>query len=507
MGTFVCQISESDWLVSREIGVYGNREGSERNGEIVYFADMKRRTGEQIIQSIVEDLVGMRKGDTVFFHVLETAEGESSIHGIYSVREEPFYNDDVKLWKSSPYLTYPYRFCFEPHADHIELCKYDASILVSEFYKSVENRKICSVLTLEREVRGAAHAVKKISSDDSEEILKLLYRDFNSRCFTGSIEFRPLQARGPSLRNHIRRIGQIEFAIKALVAYELGQRESDLVKCIPACRSAQYDFLIESFVGQTARKPTDILCISSGGLEKAVTVVEAKTDLVQMDDLIQSLKYQELFKLRNMDKGSLTYRMSICLLGQRFHQELVNYTSIRNMVVRWEEVILMKYTPTEDGKNATFTCQRLGGRVLPAVSKVYPEINIRHLLSQISSSPNGLYRVLGKKIPPRTDLQLKYSKENIHILQKCYSCNGQKLILGHVLICEIHRTCVLEDLSRFMSNIYEEAGRFQGNLMAIDPIIVAENFDDSARFFIDHYDRYETRAGRRTISAYMLSEN
>jgi hypothetical protein len=507
MGAFICQISESDWLISREIGVYGNREGSERSGEIVYFADMKKGIGEQIIQSIIEDLLGMRKGDTVFFHVIGAAEGESSIHGIYSVREEPFYNDDVKLWRSSPYLTYPYRFCFEPHAEHIELCKYDASILVSEFYKSVENRNICSVLTLEREVRGSAHAVKKISSDDTEEILKLLYRDFNSRCFKDSIDFKPVSMKGPSLRNHIRGVGKIEFAIKALVAYELGQRESNLVKWIPACRNSEYDFLIESFVGQTARKPTDILCISSGGLEKAVTVVEAKTDLVQMDDLIQSLKYQELFKLRNIDKGSLTYKMSICLLGQRFHQELINYTPIRNMVLPWEEIILLKYNPTQDGKNATFTPEKLTKGVLPIMPKIYPEINIHHLLSQISSSPNGLYPILGKKSPPKTNIELKCSKENIHILRKYYNCNGQGLLLGHILICEIHKTCVLEDLGKFISNIYEEANKFQGNLMAIDPIIVAENYDDSVKFFIDQYNTYETRAGREAISAYMLSKN
>jgi len=507
MGTFICQISETDWLISRKIGVYGNREGSVRNGEIVYFADMRKGTGEQIIQSIIEDLIGMRKGDTVFFHVLETAEGESSVHGIYSVREEPFYNDDVKIWQSNPYLIYPYRFCFKPHAEHIELCKYDASILVSEFYKLVENRNIRSVLTLEREVRGAAHAVKKISNDDSEEIIKLLYRDFTSRSSKYSVDFKPLQVEGPSLRSHIRRIGEIEFSIKALVAYELGQKDPNLIKCIPACRNVDYDFLIESFVGQTARKPTDILCINSGGLEKAVTVVEAKTDLVQMDDLIQSLKYQELFKLRNIDKGSLTYKMSICLLGQRFHQKLVNYTSIRNMVLPWEEIVLLKYTPTQNGKNAAFACQGLARPVLPAMPEIYPEINIHHMLSQISSNPNGLYPMLGKKILPGTGMELKYSKENIHILQKYYNCNGQKLLLGRILIYEIHRTCFLEDLSRFISNIYEEASKFQGNFMAINPIIVAEDYDNSVKFFIGQYNTYEIRAGRQTISVYTLSKN
>ena len=507
MGTFICQISETDWLISREIGVYGNREGSERNGQIIYFAGMKKGRGEQIIQSIVEDLIGMRKGDVVFFHVLDTTEGESSIHGIYSVREEPFYNNDVKIWESNPYLIYPYRFCFEPHTEHIELCKYDASILVSEFYKLVENRHVRSILTLEREVRGAAHAVKKISNNDSEEILKLLYRDFTSRSLKYSINFEPLQVEGSSLRNHICRIGEIEFSIKALVAYGLGQKDYDLIKYIPACRNAEYDFLIESFVGQTARKPTDILCISSGDLEKVVTVVEAKTALVQMDDLIQSLKYQELFKLRNIDKGSLSYKMSICLLGQRFHQKLVNYTLIRNMVLPWEEVVLLKYVPIQNGKNATFTCERLVRCALPAMPQIYPEMNVEHLLSQISSSPNVLYSILGEKILPGTHIELKYSKENIHILQKCYRYNGQKLLLGHILIYEIRKTCFIEELSGFMRKIYEEASKFQGNFMAINPIIVAENYEDSVKFFINQYNAYETRAGRQTISAYTLSKN
>lgn len=506
MGAFICQISETDWLVSRKIGVYGNREGSvNRDGEVVYFADMKKGKGDQIIQSIIEDLVGMRKGDIVFFHVIKTAKGESSVHGIYRVREEPFYNDDVKLWKSSDFLVYPYRFCFEPHPEHVELRKYDASILVSEFYKSIETRDISSILTLEREVQGKAHAVKKISSNDAEEILKLLYRDFHSSRLEDPIDFEPLQVQGTSLRNHICRIGEIEFAIKALVAYELGQRGPNLVQYIPACRNIEYDFLIESFVGPTARKPTDILCISSGDLEKTVTVLEAKTGLVQMDDLIQSLKYQELFKLRNIDKGSLTYKTSICLLGQRFHQELINYTSIRNIVLPWEEIILLKYTPSQNGKSATFAPQMLARPALLAMPEIYPGINIHYLLLQISSSPNSLYSILGKKSLPRTDIELKYSKENIHIFKKYYRCNGQKFLLGHILIDEIHGTCVLEDLSRFINNVYEEANKFQGNFMAVDPIIVAENYDDSVKFFIEKYNRYETRAGRKTISAYMLS--
>ncbi|MEM3551240.1 MAG: hypothetical protein QXV01_09155, partial [Candidatus Bathyarchaeia archaeon] len=251
MGAFICQVSEVDWLVSREIGVYGNREGSETDKGIVYFINTKK--GDQIIQSIIEDLIGMRKGDTVFFHVIK-GEEESSIHGVYRVREEPFYNAKLTIWKSSPYLVYPYRFCFEPHPDHIELCRYDANIPVSEFYRSVEYRNIISVLTLEREVRGAAHAVKKILHEDAEEIIKLLYRDFPIHGLQKPVTFKPMQMNMEPLRDHIKRVGEIEFAIKALAAYKLGRRDKDLIDYIPACKNGDYDFVIETFVGQTMRK-------------------------------------------------------------------------------------------------------------------------------------------------------------------------------------------------------------------------------------------------------------
>lgn len=503
MGAFICQISETDWLVSRKIGVYGNREGSERNGKVTYFAKKKR--GEVTIQSIIEDLVGMRKGDSVFFHVIGKARGESSIHGVYRVRQEPFYNDALKLWESSSYFVYPYRFCFEPHPQHIELCKYDANTLVSEFYKSVESRNIRSVLTLEREVRGAAHAVKKISSHDAEEILKLLYRDFHCSRLEDPIDFEPLELEGPSLRNHIRRIGEIEFAIKALVAYELGRRDPDFVKYIPACRNAEYDFLIESFVGQTARKPTDIVCISSRDPEKAVTVLEAKTDLVQMDDFVQSLKYQELFKLRNVDKGSLAYETSICLLGQRFHQELLNYVSIRNNVLPWEEVVLLKYTPTQSGHSATFASESLAKPFLPQKSKAYPRIDIQHLRSRMHSATTGLCSMLGMTLLPGMDLELQSAKEDVHILARHYRRSGQEFLLGHVLIYQVDGTCGLDDLTTFVKHVHGEAEKLQGSLMAVEPIIVAKKYDTAVTLFIEKHNQYETRAGRRAISTYVSS--
>jgi len=503
MGAFICQLSETDWLVSREIGVYGNREGSDRTGKIVYFT--KTPKGDEIIQSIIEDLIGMRKGDTVLFHVIDTSERESTIHGVYRVREEPFYDNTEKIWESSPHFIYPYRFCFEPHPDHMELCKYDASILVSEFYRSIENRDIRSVLTLEREVRGAAHAVKKITVEDAEVIAKLLYRDFHSRHIEEPVVFQPKQLRMSPLRTHIQRIGEIEFAIKALVTYQLGQKKPELTEFIPACRTGQYDFLIESFIGQTMRKPTDILCISSDS-EKAVTIVEAKTDQAAMNDLVQSIKYQELFKLRNIDKDSLTYQMSICLLAQRFHQELVHYAFVRNIFVPSEETILLKYTPSQNGKDATFAPQTLLKPVL-ILPRTYPEIRIADLHGEASSNPNKLYATLSKKTAPKTGIEFGFSDRNVITLAKFYLYHGKRIPLGLVLVYETPGKCDAEDFIKFMSCLRKEARNFRGDMMSIEPVIIARDYGALVDFFIEKYNKYEIHAGRLPISAYILSQN
>jgi len=504
MSVFVCQISEIDWLVSREIGVYGNREGSEKNGKPRFFKEMKK--GDEIIQSIIEDLIGMKKGDIVFFHVIKRREGESSVHGIYRVREEPFYNDSERLWSSSKNFVYPYRFCFEPHPEHQDLCKFDANISVGEFYKSIENREIRSIFTLEREVRGAGHAVKIISRDDAQQIIKLLYRDFHSRSNKDPINFKSKHISGPSLRNSIFRIGEIEFAIKALIAFKLGQKDKDLLKYLPACRNEDYDFLIESFIGQTARKPSDLLCVSSGTSQKVITILEAKTDYIKISDIIQPLKYQELFKLRNIDKSSLDYKTSICLLGKDFQKELINYVKIRNEVLYWEEIILLKYLPTEDGKNAAFSKELFHGVEIRTIQQSYRKINIDKFQSLISSDPNNLYVILERKISPKIKIGLEYSQADIHLLQKNYNYIGQNFPLGKILVREIQGKCTLSKLSDFMKLIYNEANKLEGNFMAVEPVILAEDYDASSKFFIEEYNTYETYAGRQPISALILSE-
>lgn len=493
---FICQISREDWKVSRSIGVYGNREGSERGGKIKYF-----KCGSPTVQSIIEDLVGMRKGDLVFFHVIGGKE-ESSIHGVYIVRKEPFYNNQKLDWKSKK-LVYPYRFCFEPHPDHKELCKYDANISVSQFYAAIETGIIHSILTLEREERGAAHAVKTITREDAKEIIKLLYKEFSTRRSKQPVNFNPLQITGPSLKNCIRRVGELEFSVKAVVAYKLGHEDHTFTKLIPACRNKKYDFLIQNYIGQTIRKPVDFVCIGYGNSEKSITIIEVKKDKATLDHLVQLLKYQEVFRIRNVGKEeSLNYKFSPCLLAKDFQSELKHYCSLRNMFIPWEKVILIKYNPINNGRDASFTEQTLPEPSLLSLA-IHPPPKIPKTdISQILSNPQKLYPFPGKERTPKTGIEVLPEKDVV-FLRKYYQANGLKSTIGYVLIYFVDGKCGVNEFKEFMKHLYRKAIDCKQKFMDIEPILIAEDYDKLVTSFIEEYNKYETRAMRQPISYYV----
>ena len=488
---FLCQISEEDWEISRCIGVYGNREGTERSGEIKYFEPTSNT-----VQSIIEDLVGMRKGDIVFFHVIREG-NESTIHGVYRVKEEPFYNNK-KIWKSKHFI-YPYRFCFEPHPEHMELCKHDASITVSQFYAAIETGIIRSILTLEREERGAAHAVKTLTREDAQEIIKLLYREFPRRRLEQRIEFKPLTLKGPHLKNYITRIGEIEFPIKAVIAYKLGQADPNFIQFIPACKSAEYDFLIQTFVGSTARKPVDLLCIGYQNSEKTMTIIEVKTDKAETKDLIQLLRYQEILRIRATKNDSAYHTFSACLVAQRFTTDLIDYCSIRNMMIPWEEIRLLKYIPLSSGADADFKLQ-VSSKPTYITSRTYPKTPTN--ISKIWSDPCNFYYTIMQETPKIATEILSQDKDRI-ILQKYCMHNSSRSPIGRVLIYKIPKKCTPKEFTEFMKCLYKEANNTKEKFMAIEPILISEDYDTITASFIEKYNTYETQTLRQPITAFI----
>lgn len=344
MGSFICAISERDWRISRAKGIYGNKTGNIRHGVYREFRPSTK-------YSIIRDLVGMRKGDKVFFHVLADA-GPSRVHGVYVVREAPFY-DSTRVW-NDPHEVFPYRFLFEPHPSYSYLCNQDANIEVVDFYELIEQRTIWSLATLENEMNIEARSVRKIEDGaETKAILRLLHRDYRHRRIDTGIGFSPLPL--PSafvpLRDCIEDIGRYENAIKGLLMYKIGQGDPSIVEVLGPVS----DYMNEVFIAQTTRKTIDILCIAShtAGSRKYI-ICEVKRDRCRSDSLSQLLYYMDLFKR----KALVDIRSDVivgCLVGKRFDPEAIDFSLKRNAHGMNGSILLIQYNPTEDHKDAHFT--------------------------------------------------------------------------------------------------------------------------------------------------------
>lgn len=346
MGSFICSISERDWEIARAKGIYGNKIGniSRRSGKYSEFSP-------SIKYSIIRDLVGMKVGDKVFFHVITPQGSPSRVHGIYMVREVPFY-DSTEIWKD-PFEIFPYRFLFEPHPDYSYLCINDANIDVIDFYELIEQRKIWSLATLENEMNIEARSVKKIE-DETEtcEILRLLHRDYRYRKVDTPFQFNPipLPLNAEPLREYIQDIGRFENSIKALLMYKVGQDDPSISNIIGSVS----DFMNEVFIAQTTRKSIDILCIRNiENNSRSYIICEVKTDRCQPDSLSQVLYYMDLFKRKNLVDINKDIIIG-CLIGKRFTSDVIEFSQRRNAHGINGSIILIEYIPTQDSKDARF---------------------------------------------------------------------------------------------------------------------------------------------------------
>lgn len=341
MGSFICSISERDWEISRTKGIYGNKAGNIRDGSYREFAAKTR-------YSIIRDLVGMKKGDKVFFHVL-TETGPSRVHGVYAVRITPFY-DTTRVW-SNPNEVFPYRFLFEPHPNYVYLCKEDANIEVVDFYELIEQRKIWSLATLENERNIEARRVRKIEGGaETIEILKLLHRDYRNRRIGTNINFSPVPSPSnpKALRECIQDIGRYENSIKALLMYKIGQNDPSITDILGPIS----DFMNEVFIAQTTRKSIDILCIQSQCADsRRYIICEVKKDRCSSDSLRQLLYYTDLFKRKELVDIHSDVIIA-CLVGQRFDSEVIDFSQRRNAHGINGSIFLIEYKPTENDKDA-----------------------------------------------------------------------------------------------------------------------------------------------------------
>ncbi len=330
MGAYICTLSEWDWETTRKKGIYGNR---------FYKEGTTRVLGDPQQLSIIRDLISMRRGDLLFFHI----RGEQSIHGVYQVREEPFFDQD-SVWEEKT-EKFPYRFLFQPHTNYHYLCQNDASIEVHSLYELIDKGNIKSLVTLEWEQNIEGRAVRRILMEDAKAIIELLHRDFRWRFKNKLTSFTPYNPTHTitSLKDKIYKVGNNENAIKAVILSGLARNDIEFLNLkLPK----NYDFANEFFIAQTTRKSVDILCLG----ESFYHIVEAKTDRCDEYTLTQALYYRDLLRQRKW--VGVRDKILVSLIGKRFTKDVVRSCRLLNKPFGF--IQLIEYIPTTSGKWSSF---------------------------------------------------------------------------------------------------------------------------------------------------------
>ncbi len=336
-GAFICTLSEEDWGKTRELGVYGNR---------FYKEGTAQKLGDDQQLSIIRDLISMREGDVVFFHI----RNKKTIHGIYRVRREPYFDNRYRIW-DNPLELFPYRFLFEPHPDYNYLAEYDANIEVHSLYELIDRGKIKSLVTLENEQNIERRGVRKILIEDAKILISLLHRDFKYRKTNHKLSF---NLYNPSndilpLKECVYDVGRFENAIKAVLMYELAHNPSLVSKIFSGLKGDpdKIDFVNEFFIAQTTRKSIDIYVT----FKNSHILIEVKTDKVDENALRQALYYRDLLSQRPWIDTERD-RIKVVLVGKRFVNTLP--ASIKKLAKINNGIQLIQYKPINNGKWGEF---------------------------------------------------------------------------------------------------------------------------------------------------------
>lgn len=336
MGAFICTLSENDWEATRKQGIYGNRLYKEGTRNIL--RDVQ-------ILSIIRDLIPMKKGDTVFFHI----RGKRTIHGVYKVKEKPYY-DEERIWENDIEY-FPFRFLFEPYPHYRYLAEYDANIDVHSLYEFIDKGKIKSLVTLENEQNIEARGVRKILTGDAEIIINQLHRDFKRRKSAKKLNFEPynLKQNITYLKDRVYKVGSVENAIKAIFMHELSfnlkfvrelfDDKNINLTCI--------DFINEFFIAQSTRRSVDIYCLYNN----IHLLVEAKTKKADINALKQILYYRDILFQRPWINPQ-SDKINVMLIAKDFPSDLIK--SIERLNEVNNGIRLMKYTRINDGKWGQF---------------------------------------------------------------------------------------------------------------------------------------------------------
>ena len=483
-GAFICQVSDTDWQISRIKGVYGNRKNKPDSREPL-------RRQDQL--SVIRDLIAVRPGDLIFFHVIG---GGSGIHGPYTPRTDPYYDDSI-IWDNSK-ETFPYRFMFKPFPGYELLCETDMAIGVSNLYQAIEAREVWSIATLENERNIEKRAVRKISLSDAQIVLNIFLREFKTNVGKAlPINLTPVPSTLKHMRTQIDNVGRYENAVKALFMDKLADKHPSLVSIFPHC----IDHVNETFVAPTTRKLIDILVVSSknNGINHYY-IVEAKNEKFGFEELRQLMWYMDLFRQRLIFRPAID-NISACALATVFDSDTVQFRNLHNTFSPYDPIILIQYKPTDQARDALFnifagtssinmsainittTSPLPWGNLSPKddiITNVSNDLpcydSNKYLVRSLTSQPNSNSFVIEEK-----------NKLLNNTISICYIFVWDKVFSSYAFL-------------KFIETFYKNIAPLTSyNFRAIKPVIVSRGYEPDT---LNYITRYNALSIRRPISVF-----
>jgi hypothetical protein len=300
----------------------------------------------------LEDLLCVVPGDLVFLF----ERGESRLHGVWKVSQEPFYCTSQVF---DPSDDYPYRFYMEWYL------KFPNPVPVMELRKLLNKNVLWSIRTFEREFNAPFASINPISLKETEALLELFWRYnhrfdpssnvvlYNHPSPQGSINFHDLVMNSVYKQHTPLRItandfgqsfqGEIyEGALHCYLIYGLVRGLKPVREYFGEYRQV----LREVPISVAGQKRPDILLIyqnAMSGEPSVYSIMEVKRSRVDLDMLSQLLEYIRLFSERHgVDLNSVEG----IYIGPDFKPDALEYVRERAKVEVERPLRIIKYGVT-----------------------------------------------------------------------------------------------------------------------------------------------------------------
>ena len=477
VGAFVCQVSDTDWSISRVRGIYGNRKNKPDSTTPLRLQDQL---------SVIRDLIAVRPGDLIFFHVIGKEFGISGLHGPYTPSSDPYF-DNSPIWKNQKEV-FPFRFLFKPYPGYEAICDADMSVRVSDIYQAIEALQIWSLATLENERNIERRAVRKISFTDAQTILNIFLREFRVSSQIASVSVpSPVPANIIPMRTQVSNVGRYENAVKALLMDKLADSHPSLTALFPN----YVDFMNETFVAPTTRKLMDILVISTineGNYH--YYIVEAKNSNFKLGELRQLMLYIDLFRQRAVFHPGKD-KISACALAAKFAPDTENFRNMHNTLSPYDPVILIEYKTTNQAKDAVFaelpvaTSPPQNPSISPIPWGTLSPIKdiIANVTSGLPCCPNNGY--FSRNIS-------KQPTNNSFIIEEKNKLTSQTISLCYAFIWD--KVFSISTFHSFLKILYEEVAPLTSyNFRAINPVIISSGYEPLTLNYIATYNDLSVR--------------